>query len=123
MSPQALIDMASELVRTVLRLEAPADSSVSAFFRTNRGLGPRERHALAETTYEVLRRKPQLQHLAHSGFGAQERRLAVLAWQGNPEFLVAGLRPEERAWLQQVRQVALSTLAEPLRHNLPLGPA
>ena len=33
----------SELLRAVLRLDAPADGVVSAFFRQHRGLGPRER--------------------------------------------------------------------------------
>jgi 16S rRNA (cytosine967-C5)-methyltransferase len=119
MSPQALIDLCCELLREVLRLEAPADAQVSAFFRRHRGLGQRERHALAETTYAVLRRKPQLLHLAQSGSGPLERRLAILGWQGSVDFLVSGLRLEERAWHQQVMAIDLASLPEALRHNLP----
>ena len=119
MSPQALIDLCSELLREVWRLELPADAVVSAFFRRHRGLGQRERHALAETTYAVLRRKPQLQHLSRSGAGPLERRLAILGWQGSVDFLMSGLRPEERAWRQEIGTVDLETLPEPLRHNLP----
>ena len=120
MSPQALLELSAELLRAVLRLDAPADGIVSAFFRRHRGLGPRERHALAETAYAVLRRKPQLQHLARSGHGPLERRLAMLGWQGDGAFLRSGLSAQERSWLEDVRDIDLSTLAEPLRHNLPV---
>ena len=47
MHPTALLDLATELLRAVLKLDAPADSIVSAFFKRHRSLGPRERHALA----------------------------------------------------------------------------
>ena len=83
-------------------------------------LGQRERHALAETTYAVLRRMPQLQHLAQGGRGALERRLAILGWGGDAAFLDAALTGDERDWLQQVRAIDLEALAETLRHNLPL---
>ncbi len=120
MTPQALLDLSSELLSAVLRLDAPADSTVSQFFKRHRGLGQRERHTLAETVYEVLRRKPQWQHLAQSGSGPLERRLAILAWQGGADFLVSGLLPDERAWRSRVLAIDLKTLAEPLRHNLPM---
>ena len=57
MHPAALLDLTTELLRAVLRLESPADAVVSAYFRQHRELGPRERHVLAETAYAVLRRK------------------------------------------------------------------
>jgi len=41
MHPNALLDLATELLREVLKLDQPADSVVSAFFRANRGLGLR----------------------------------------------------------------------------------
>ena len=56
MHPTALLDLATELVRAVLKLDAPADSIVSGFFRKHRTLGPRERHALAETAYAEIGR-------------------------------------------------------------------
>ncbi|MGS0757417.1 SAM-dependent methyltransferase, partial [Roseateles sp. GG27B] len=68
-------------------MDSPADGVVSAFFRKHKGLGQRERHTLAETTYTVLRQRPLLQHLAISGSGPAERRLALLAWQGSESFL------------------------------------
>lgn len=57
MHPGALLDLATELLRSVLRLDQPADAVLSAFFRRQRALGPRERHTLAETAYAVLRRR------------------------------------------------------------------
>ena len=48
----------------LLRFTTPADAVVSSFFRQNRALGARERQTLAETVYEVLRRRLMYQHLA-----------------------------------------------------------
>jgi 16S rRNA (cytosine967-C5)-methyltransferase len=119
MHPGALIDLTTSLLQAVLRLDQPADRLVSAFFKAHRALGPRERHTLAETAYTVLRRRLQLQHLAQSGVGPLERRLALLAWQGDHGYLQRGLSPQEAAWLGDVRRVALSSLSDKLRHNLP----
>ena len=87
MHPNALLDLSTELLRSVLKLDAPADGLVSQFFRKHRDLGARERHTLAETTYTVLRQRQLYLHLAQLGkFGGQtsplERRLSILAWQG-----------------------------------------
>ncbi|MBP6899692.1 MAG: RsmB/NOP family class I SAM-dependent RNA methyltransferase [Burkholderiaceae bacterium] len=119
MHPTALLDLATELLRAVLKLDAPADGIVSAFFRKHKNLGQRERHALAETAYAVLRRRPLLQNLAQSGTGALERRLAILAWAGDSNLLRGALGPNEHVWRDQVRGVDRSTLPEKLRHNLP----
>ena len=119
MHPNALLDLCAELLRSVLKFDAPADGVVSAFFRKHKALGQRERHALAETTYAVLRQKPLLQSLAQSGAGPLERRLALLAWAGGDAGLKGALKPQEQEWLQQVRQVDLSSLAPKLRHNMP----
>ena len=119
MHPNALLDMTSELLRAVLKLDAPADGVVSLFFRKNKALGQRERHTLAETVYTVLRQRPLLQHLAQSGRGPSERRLAILGWQGSPGFLRGALAPEEQHWLDQLATIDRATLAPKLRHNLP----
>ena len=119
MHPGALLQLTSSLLQAVLRLDQPADRVVSAFFKAHRALGPRERHTLAETAYAVLRRRLQLQHLAQSGTGPLERRLAQLAWQGDRDFLRRGTTLEENAWLDQVQHIDPATLADKLRHNLP----
>jgi 16S rRNA (cytosine967-C5)-methyltransferase len=119
MHPSALLDLCGELLRSVLKFDSPADGLVSMFFRKHKALGTRERHTLAETTYAVLRQRLLFQHLAQSGHGPLERRLAILAWQGNDGFLRGALAEHEQAWLTEVHKIDRSTLPDKLRHNLP----
>ncbi len=119
MHPTALLALCADLIRQVLKLDAPSDGVVSAFFRGHRNLGPRERHTLAETAYAVLRRRLLFQHFAQGVGGALERRLAILGWQGADGFLQGALEAHERAWLERCRAVDVSTLQDKLRHNLP----
>ncbi|KNZ32179.1 MAG: SAM-dependent methyltransferase [Methylibium sp. NZG] len=119
MHPNALLELATELLHRVLQFQQPADNVVSDFFRQQRALGMRERHTLAETTYAVLRQRLLFQHLAQSGKGEMERRLAVLGWSGNDGFLRAALSEAEQQWLAQVSAVDRSALPDKLRHNLP----
>ena len=135
MHPKVLLDACAELVRLTLTFEHPADAVVSRFFRDNRGLGPRERATLAETVYTVLRKKLLFDHLAPSGSGPKERRLAILGyahWQdeearrSNPqavhgprEFLRGALNDREKQWLDACDAVRPDELLERHRHNLP----
>ena len=122
MHPNALLDLTTELLRSVLKFDAAADGLVSMFFRKHRDLGARERHTLAETTYTVLRQRLLYQHLAQAAKGAEgpvERRLAILAWQGNEGFLRGALNPHELIWLTEVAKIDRSLLPDKLRHNLP----
>ncbi|MDO5623345.1 MAG: RsmB/NOP family class I SAM-dependent RNA methyltransferase [Pseudomonadota bacterium] len=119
MHPKALLDAATELVRRVLLLDHPADAVVSRFFREHRHLGPRERATLAETAYAVLRRKLLYEHLARSGSGARERRLAVLGFQAPRDFLKQALTDGEKAWLDACDAVPPAELLPQHRHNLP----
>ncbi len=119
MHPNALLDLTTQLVREVLKLDAPADSIVSYFFRQHKALGQRERHALAETAYAVLRQRLLWAHLAQSGHGPMERRLALLAWQGQPNVLKNGITTDEGQWLERTAMIDRSTLQDKLRHNLP----
>jgi 16S rRNA (cytosine967-C5)-methyltransferase len=119
MHPNALLELATDLLHRVMRFDSPADGVVSAFFREHRALGARERHTLAETVYAVLRKRLLFQHLAQSGKGEMERRLVLLGWQGNAGFLRAALTEAEQHWLQNVQAIDVSALAERLRHNLP----
>ena len=119
MHPNALLDLAAELLRALLKFDAPADGVVQAFFRKHRALGTRERHTLAETAFAVLRQRLLFQHLAQSGSGPLERRLAMLAWQGSDTFLRSASAPHEQAWLAEVARIDRRTLPDKLRHNLP----
>lgn len=119
MHPNALLELATDLLHQVLQFQAPADRVVSDFFRTHRALGSRERHTLAETTYGVLRQRLLFAHLAQSGKGEIERRLVALAWQGNEGFLKAALTESEQIWRAEVQALDRSGLPPKLRHNLP----
>ena len=119
MHPNALLELSTDLLHKVMQFDSPADRVVSDFFRAHRALGSRERHTLAETTYTVLRQRLLFQHLAQSGKGEMERRLALLGWQGNAGFLRAALTEQEQQWLEQVATIDKATLPDKLRHNLP----
>jgi 16S rRNA (cytosine967-C5)-methyltransferase len=119
MHPKALVDACAELVAQVLKFDHPADAVVSRYFREHRSLGPRERATLAETAYAVLRRKLLFEHLAGSGSGSRERRLALLGFAGPREFLKAALTEQEKAWLDNCDAVDPASLSERHRHNLP----
>ncbi|MFG6439619.1 RsmB/NOP family class I SAM-dependent RNA methyltransferase [Roseateles sp. LKC17W] len=119
MHPNALLELCAELIAVVNKLDAPADSTVSAFFRQHKNLGQRERASLAETVYALLRERVKFQNLAQSGSGPMPRRLAMLAWRGSDSFLRAALSPMEQQWLTQVQAISVESLAPRLRHNLP----
>ena len=119
MHPKALLDACAELVQLALRFEHPADSVVSRYFREHRSLGPRERATLAETVYTVLRKKLLFEHLAPSGSGPKERRLAILGFHGPRDFLKSALTEQEKKWLDQCDSVQPGDLMEHHRHNLP----
>lgn len=119
MHPKALLETCSELVRLVLKLDHPADAIVSRYFRDHRNLGPRERATLAETVYTVLRKKHLFDHLAPSGSGPKERRLAILGFYGPGDFLRSALNEQEKKWLDQCEKINPADLMERHRHNLP----
>src|SRR5215207_2019880 len=119
MHPKALLDACAELVKLTLRFEHPADSVVSRYFRDNRALGPRERATLAETVYNVLRRKLLFDHLSPSGSGPKERRMAILGFAGPRDFLKSALNDQEKNWLDQCDAIKPADLLERHRHNLP----
>ncbi|MBS0428747.1 MAG: RsmB/NOP family class I SAM-dependent RNA methyltransferase [Proteobacteria bacterium] len=119
MHPKALLDACATLVGLVVKFDHPADAVVSRYFRDNRQLGPRERTTLAETVYTVLRKKLLFDHLAPSGTGPKERRLAILGFHGPRDFLKSALNDTEKRWLDACDAVAPADLLERHRHNLP----
>jgi 16S rRNA (cytosine967-C5)-methyltransferase len=119
MHPNALLELCAELIAAVNKLDAPADSIVSAFFRQHKNLGQRERASLAETVYALLRERLKFQNLAQSGSGPLNRRLAMLAWRGSDSFLRGALSPAEQQWLAQVQAISPDSLQPRLRHNMP----
>ncbi|WP_028605723.1 RsmB/NOP family class I SAM-dependent RNA methyltransferase [Ottowia thiooxydans] len=126
MSPKVLLSSTTELLRLALTFAHPFDAVVQRFFREQRTLGPRERAVVADAAYAVLRRKRWFDHLANSGKGPRERRLALLALAlQEPEDAsrwASLLEGDEPDWLVRAVQAAKAPLSEwpaECRHNLP----
>ncbi|MCU0926016.1 MAG: RsmB/NOP family class I SAM-dependent RNA methyltransferase [Hydrogenophaga sp.] len=119
MHPKALLDESASLIEKVFRFEHPADAVVARHFRENKSLGPRERATLSDTVYTVLRERLRLEWLARSGSGSKWRRLAILGFPGDRDFLKSALSEPEKTWLDACARVADADLMAPHRHNLP----
>jgi 16S rRNA (cytosine967-C5)-methyltransferase len=133
MHPKALLDACTELVGQALTLQHPADAVLSRFLRQPHGknaYGSRERNVLAETLYNVLRHKLRFEHLAPSGSGPRERRLAILGFAmqlseqrpgqaGATDFLKSALSEVEKNWLDACMAIAPADLLDRHRYSLP----
>lgn len=119
MHPKALLDECANLIELVYKFEHPADAVVSRYFREHRSLGPRERATLSDTVYATLRERLKFEWLARSGSGSKWRRLAILGFPGQRDFLKSALTEPEKAWLDHCTAVTDADLLAPHRHNLP----
>jgi len=119
MHPKALLDTCASLIEQVFKFEHPADAVVARFFREHRSLGPRERTTLSDTVYAALRQRLRFEWLARSGSGPKWRRLAILAFPGDTDFLKSALTEPEKTWLDNCLAVTDADLLAPHRHNLP----
>ncbi|MBS3910773.1 MAG: RsmB/NOP family class I SAM-dependent RNA methyltransferase [Hydrogenophaga sp.] len=119
MHPKALLDESANLIELVYKFEHPADAVVSRYFREHRSLGPRERATLSDTVYATLRERLKFEWLARSGSGSKWRRLAVLGFPGDRDFLKSALTDVEKNWLDRCDAVIDADLMAPHRHNLP----
>jgi len=119
MHPKALIDESTRLIEAVFKFDHPADAVVARHFRENRALGPRERATLSDTVYTVLRERLRLEWLARSGSGSKWRRLSILGFPGDRDFLKSALNDVEKQWLDACTAVRDDEWLAPHRHNLP----
>lgn len=122
------------LLPEVLKFDAPADMTVSKYFKENSQLGNRDRALIAESTFAVLRRKLELAQFAESGTGPLFRRFALLGMMlalsegglgtGNRlESALADLafvaHPGEVEWLQRFVAYPRESLQDSVSANLP----
>jgi 16S rRNA (cytosine967-C5)-methyltransferase len=116
----AVVSHAEQVLREVLRFTGPADVILSHYFREHPKLGSRERNAVAEGVYAVLRNKLAYASFAESGHGPAMRRLALLGLADavGAEAL-GGLEQEESEWLQHIAKIDRNSLPPALRANLP----
>lgn len=103
----------------VFRFDHPADAVLARFFRENRSLGSRERATLSDTVYAALRERLRFEWMARSGSGSKWRRLAILGFPGDRDFLKSALSEPEKVWLDQCSRVTDADFLPQHRHNLP----
>jgi 16S rRNA (cytosine967-C5)-methyltransferase len=116
----AVVSHTEEVLREVLRFTGPADAILSRYFREHPKLGTRERNAVAEGVYGVLRNKLAYASFAESGYGPAMRRLTLLSLADAVGIdALGGLSEDEGAWLQRIAQIDRTTLPLALRVNLP----
>ncbi len=137
MTPAARIQAAIDLLAEIEALDAPADGLARGFFRKRRYIGSKDRRAVADLVYGVLRARARLDwwiaRAAPAATGVRGRTLAHLVLDGrrSPEDLAAlfdgggyhppALGPEERALAAALRDCALDHPEQPdwVRGELP----
>jgi 16S rRNA (cytosine967-C5)-methyltransferase len=118
--PPAIIGFTEEVLREILRFAGPADVSLSHYFRQHPKLGARERGAIAEAVYAVLRNKLAYTNFAESGSGSTMRRMALLGLADTAGIdALGGLSEDEKQWLARVAHIDRGALPIELRANLP----
>jgi 16S rRNA (cytosine967-C5)-methyltransferase len=115
-----VVNHVEAVLREVLRFTSPADVVVSQYFRANPKLGSRERGAVAEGVFAVLRNKLSYASFSESGSGPAMRRLALLGLaDAVGSDALGGLSEEESDWLGRIGQIDRNALPPNLRANLP----
>jgi 16S rRNA (cytosine967-C5)-methyltransferase len=116
----AVVSHTEEVLREIMRFTGPADAILSRFFREHPKLGSRERNAIAEGVYAVLRNKLAYASFAESGYGPAMRRLALLGLADSVGVdALGGIQPEEGDWLRRIARIDRHALPLALRANLP----
>jgi 16S rRNA (cytosine967-C5)-methyltransferase len=118
--PPAILGNTEEVLREILRFTAPADVTLSRYFKDHPRLGGRERGAVAEAVYAVLRNKSFFTDFAGAGRAATMRRLTLL---GMAEAVgvesLGGLTEEETEFLGRMEKIDRSLLPPTMQANLP----
>jgi 16S rRNA (cytosine967-C5)-methyltransferase len=118
--PPAILANAEEVLREILRFTAPADSTLSRYFRDHPRLGSRERGAVAEGIYAVLRNKSFFTDFAEAGSGPTMRRLTILGLaDAVGADSLGGLTEEEAEWLARMVQIDRTLMSPLMRANMP----
>lgn len=117
---EPLLRHAAMALAAVLSPDGPADAKLSAYFRENRKLGAKERAFVAETVYQILRRRRLLEYLAD---GLDARRLllaALLRLQGiSLRELTPLLDKRQLEWAQAIKAKPMDNLPPALQADLP----
>lgn len=118
--PPAIITHTEEVMREILRFTAPADGTLSRYFRDHPRLGSRERGAIAEGIYAVLRNKLFYTDFSEAGNGPTMRRMTLLGLADAVGVdSLGGLSEEETEWVTRMLQIDRKLLSAKMRANLP----
>ena len=116
--PPAILANTEEVLREILRFSAPADTTLSRYFKDHPRLGGRERGAIAEGVYAVLRNKSFFTDFAGSGNGMRRLAILGLAEAVGAESL-GGLSEEEVEFLARIKEIDRTLMPAQKRANLP----
>ena len=118
--PPAILGNTEEVLREILRFTAPADTTLSRYFKDHPRLGSRERGAVAEGIYAVLRNKSFFTDFAEAGSSPTMRRLTIM---GLAEAMgvdsLGGLTEDETAFLNRINDIDRNLMPVQMRSNLP----
>lgn len=94
MTPAARVAATIELLDAIATAARPADAVISAYFRSRRYIGAKDRSALAERVYAVLRHRARLgwwlERAGHADTGARAQAIAhLLLAEGVPATALA----------------------------------
>jgi 16S rRNA (cytosine967-C5)-methyltransferase len=118
--PPAILGNTEEVLREILRFTAPADTTLSRYFKDHPRLGARERGAVAEGIYALLRNKSFFTDFAEAGSSPTMRRLTIM---GLAEAMgvdsLGGLTEDETAFLNRINEIDRTLMPVQMRSNLP----
>jgi 16S rRNA (cytosine967-C5)-methyltransferase len=105
----------------ILQWSGPADQVLSRWFREHPKLGARDRGAVAESVYDILRNLRRYRQVAEGGRGAATRRLAILGLSSVQGFeaVAPALEGDEASWLKRVSAIAAGSLPREVRYSVP----
>ena len=115
-----LLESACEATALACKLDRPADSVLSEFFRNHRGLGSHDRPFVADTVFSVLRNKRLLEAIVPD---PDPRRLVLASLLKLQGMSIKALEPlagrSEQPWLLAVKRSSTDTLPPAVRLSLP----
>ncbi|MBR1776970.1 MAG: RsmB/NOP family class I SAM-dependent RNA methyltransferase [Alphaproteobacteria bacterium] len=84
MKDEARLQAAIELTDILFSFEQPADNTINAYFRTHRYIGSRDRRAIADQVWQVLRHYGRLSALFSEKLTGRTAAAVLLHYQNRP---------------------------------------
>lgn len=117
---EPLIRQAAMALATVLAPYGPADAKLSAYFREHPKLGVKDRAFIAESVYQVLRRRRLLEYLAESTDARRLLLAAQLRLQGiSLRDLAPLLNKQQTEWAHAIKARSTDNLPLAVQADLP----